>query len=268
MVLGRHGSSTAHVGQRHRHYRLWACRCRPMIAFRRRDDGCLSDPPFGHPPDPSSCRPALWGTWSACLALGVLVDSFGRTYGCQARRKASLASDRPAGLEDHGLRHPPGRRTPGMKPPRYQFTLHQLMVLVAFCAISLALLATPASLVILAIWIVLPGIAIDRARGGRRGRGWDAGRRIRGRRVHLPLRLSRRRRAIAEGRPAVIVLPVAPLPSLRRDLRGSRDRLRPHGARAPATEPSAIEEKSESRQLPRWAVVHPSSRPTSPMSPA
>ncbi len=54
-----------------------------------------------------------------------------------------------------------------MKPPRYQFTLRQLMVLVAFCAISLALLATTASLVVLWTWIVLPGIAIDRARGGR-----------------------------------------------------------------------------------------------------
>jgi hypothetical protein len=53
-----------------------------------------------------------------------------------------------------------------MKPPRYQLTLHQLMVLVAFCAISFALLATAAAPVIVAIWIVLPGIAIDRARGG------------------------------------------------------------------------------------------------------
>jgi hypothetical protein len=50
--------------------------------------------------------------------------------------------------------------------PRFQFTLRQLMVLVAFCAISLALIETPAILVILAIWIVLPGIAIDRAQGG------------------------------------------------------------------------------------------------------
>jgi hypothetical protein len=53
-----------------------------------------------------------------------------------------------------------------MKPPRYQLTLHQLMVLVAFCALSFALLATPAAPMIVAIWIVLPGIAIDRARGG------------------------------------------------------------------------------------------------------
>ena len=53
-----------------------------------------------------------------------------------------------------------------MKPPRYQLTLHQLMVLVAFCALSFALLATAAVLMIVAIWIVLPGIAIDRARGG------------------------------------------------------------------------------------------------------
>jgi hypothetical protein len=53
-----------------------------------------------------------------------------------------------------------------MKPPRYQLTLHQLMVLVAFCALSFALLATPAAPMIVAISIVLPGIAIDRARGG------------------------------------------------------------------------------------------------------
>jgi hypothetical protein len=53
-----------------------------------------------------------------------------------------------------------------MNPPRYQLTLHQLMVLVAFCALSFALLATPAAPMIVAIWIVLPGIAIDRARGG------------------------------------------------------------------------------------------------------
>jgi hypothetical protein len=53
-----------------------------------------------------------------------------------------------------------------VKLPRYQLTLHQMMVLVAFCALSFALLATPASVVILAIWIVLPGIAIDRARRG------------------------------------------------------------------------------------------------------
>ncbi len=53
-----------------------------------------------------------------------------------------------------------------MKQPRYQLTLHQLMVLVAFCAISFAMLATAAAPVIVAIWIVLPGIAIDRARGG------------------------------------------------------------------------------------------------------
>jgi hypothetical protein len=53
-----------------------------------------------------------------------------------------------------------------MKPPRYQLTLHQLMVLVAFCALSFALLATAAAPMIVAIWIVLPGIAIDRARGG------------------------------------------------------------------------------------------------------
>jgi hypothetical protein len=54
-----------------------------------------------------------------------------------------------------------------MKPPRYQFTQRQMMALVAFCALSLALLATSASLVVLWTWIVLPGIAIDRARGGR-----------------------------------------------------------------------------------------------------
>ena len=85
-----------------------------------------------------------------------------------------------------------------MKPPRISSPC-QLMVLVAFCAISLALLATTASLVVLWTWIVLPGIAIDRARGGRGGRGRDRGRRNRGNRVHGPLRQGRRLRAIAAG---------------------------------------------------------------------
>jgi hypothetical protein len=54
-----------------------------------------------------------------------------------------------------------------MIAPKYQFTLFELMGLVAFCGVSLAAIGTPAMRLIVSIWIVLPGLVVDRARGGR-----------------------------------------------------------------------------------------------------
>lgn len=53
-----------------------------------------------------------------------------------------------------------------MRHASYQIALRRMMLFVALCAISLATLATPASLLALAIWIVLAGVLVDRARGG------------------------------------------------------------------------------------------------------
>jgi hypothetical protein len=50
---------------------------------------------------------------------------------------------------------------------RYQFTLRQLIKLVALADILLALLRTPAWPFILASIVVIPGFAIDRNRGGK-----------------------------------------------------------------------------------------------------
>ena len=53
-----------------------------------------------------------------------------------------------------------------MKPPQSQFTLLELMGLVALCAVSFALLTTPAALLGAGVMVVVPGFVLDRARGG------------------------------------------------------------------------------------------------------
>jgi hypothetical protein len=55
-----------------------------------------------------------------------------------------------------------------MKLPRLRFTLGQHIALVAVSAVLFSLLRTPVWPVIIAIVLVLPGFAIDRARGGPR----------------------------------------------------------------------------------------------------
>jgi hypothetical protein len=54
-----------------------------------------------------------------------------------------------------------------MIAPRYRFTLLELMVMVAFCGVSLAAIGTPFLRLVVSIWIVLPGMVVDRALGGR-----------------------------------------------------------------------------------------------------
>ncbi len=49
---------------------------------------------------------------------------------------------------------------------RYQFTLRQLIKLVALAAVFFALFRTPAWPFVVAVGLALPGFAIDRARGG------------------------------------------------------------------------------------------------------
>jgi len=49
---------------------------------------------------------------------------------------------------------------------RYQFTLRQLIKLVALAAVCFAIFRTPAWPILVAVGLVLPGFAIDRARGG------------------------------------------------------------------------------------------------------
>jgi hypothetical protein len=54
----------------------------------------------------------------------------------------------------------------GMRVPRFQFTIRRLIVVIAICGVSFALLRTPALPVVVAIAMVLPGFLIGRARGG------------------------------------------------------------------------------------------------------
>jgi hypothetical protein len=58
-----------------------------------------------------------------------------------------------------------GAGTSAMARFRYQFTLRQLIKLVALAAACFGLLRTPAWPFLLAVALVLPGFAIDRARG-------------------------------------------------------------------------------------------------------
>lgn len=53
-----------------------------------------------------------------------------------------------------------------MKRPRFRFTIGQLIAAVAACAVLFWLLRTPAWPLVIAIVPVLPGFAVDRARGG------------------------------------------------------------------------------------------------------
>jgi hypothetical protein len=53
-----------------------------------------------------------------------------------------------------------------VKHPQSQFTLLELMGLVALCALAFALLTTPASPVGAGVLVVVPGFVIERARGG------------------------------------------------------------------------------------------------------
>lgn len=53
-----------------------------------------------------------------------------------------------------------------MRLPRPQFTIRNLLALVAVCAVLLTLLRTPLGLVILAFMIALPGFLLERSRGG------------------------------------------------------------------------------------------------------
>lgn len=53
-----------------------------------------------------------------------------------------------------------------MRLPRFQFTIRRLLLLIAGCAVALALLRTPFGFVVVAFGVVLPGFLIERAKGG------------------------------------------------------------------------------------------------------
>jgi hypothetical protein len=59
-----------------------------------------------------------------------------------------------------------GRRMSEAGHPKLQYTLGQLMGLVALCAVTFAALATPLAIFVAAIGIAIPGLVIDRFRGG------------------------------------------------------------------------------------------------------
>ena len=59
-----------------------------------------------------------------------------------------------------------GQRMSATQHPRIQFSLGQLMGLIAVCAVSFAALLTPFALFVVAMGIVVPGFTIDRFRGG------------------------------------------------------------------------------------------------------
>ena len=54
-----------------------------------------------------------------------------------------------------------------MNGPRFQFTIRQLIALIAICAVAFALLRTPFGFLIIAFAVVLPGFLLERARGGK-----------------------------------------------------------------------------------------------------
>jgi hypothetical protein len=54
--------------------------------------------------------------------------------------------------------------------PRFQFTIRQLIALIAICAVAFALLRTPFGFLIIAFALVLPGFLLERARA-RGGKG-------------------------------------------------------------------------------------------------
>jgi hypothetical protein len=53
-----------------------------------------------------------------------------------------------------------------MRPPRFRFTIGQLVKLVAVSALAFATLRTPLWPMVLAIGPIMPGFTLDRARGG------------------------------------------------------------------------------------------------------
>jgi hypothetical protein len=53
-----------------------------------------------------------------------------------------------------------------VRPPKSQFTLSELMALVALCAVGFALLTTSVAPLGAGVLVVAPGFVLDRARGG------------------------------------------------------------------------------------------------------
>ncbi len=53
-----------------------------------------------------------------------------------------------------------------MRPPRSQFTLGELMGLVALCAMGFALLTTSVAPLGVGVLVIIPGFVLERARGG------------------------------------------------------------------------------------------------------
>jgi hypothetical protein len=53
-----------------------------------------------------------------------------------------------------------------MRPPRFRFTIWQLIGLIAICAVVCAVLRTPLGFAIMPFGFVAPGLLIGRARGG------------------------------------------------------------------------------------------------------
>ena len=53
-----------------------------------------------------------------------------------------------------------------MRMPRFQFTIGRLLVIIAVCGVSFALLRTPFGFLVVLVAMVLPGFFIGRARGG------------------------------------------------------------------------------------------------------
>jgi hypothetical protein len=53
-----------------------------------------------------------------------------------------------------------------VKPPRPQFTLREMMGLVALCAVGFALLMTSVAPLGVGVLVIIPGFVLERARGG------------------------------------------------------------------------------------------------------
>src|SRR5262249_45672294 len=78
----------------------------------------------------------------------------------------SPRSDRPLWLRRPRPSAPTSRRTPAVKPPQSQFTLSELMGLVALCALGFALRTTPVAPLGAGVLVVVPGFFVERVRGG------------------------------------------------------------------------------------------------------
>jgi hypothetical protein len=53
-----------------------------------------------------------------------------------------------------------------MRPPQSQFTMRELMGLVALCAVGFALLTTSVAPLGIGVLVIIPGFVLERARGG------------------------------------------------------------------------------------------------------